>query len=332
MGSAFDSQAEHSECLESSLQLLVSASDDGGVSKSVSEPVSTRRGPAAPSGAVTPSALGAVVLGATFHYLGPSFAVLLFVHVGVLGVAWLRLASAAVVLALWRRPWAVFVDAPPAERRTMVALGVVLAAMNAAFYLALDRAPLATVASIEFVGIVALAAYGARSRRNVTALGLTCVGIALLTEVRIDASPAGLAWAAANGMGFVLYVVLGHRISGPGGVDRLAVAVVVAAVVASPLGIGQAASAFSHPLWLGWGVGVGICSTVVPYVADQWAMARLPRATYALLLALLPVTATGCGLLVLGQVPTRQELCGIALVGAAVALHRPREASGGDSR
>ncbi len=288
----------------------------------VSDPVS----PATRPDRASSSALGAVVLGAGFHYLGPSFAVLLFVHVDALGVAWLRLASAAVVFAVWRRPWTVLRAAPTADRRVMVALGVVLAGMNAAFYLALDRGPLATVASIEFLGVIALAAYGARSRRNAVALALVCGGVALLTQVSLAGSPAGLAWAAANCVGFVLYVVLGHRISGPGGVDRLAVAVVIAAVVATPFGVVQALPAFTDPAWLAWGVGVGICSTVIPYVADQWAMARLPRASYALMLALLPVTATVCGLLVLGQVPGAVELAGIALVGAAVALHRPAQA------
>ncbi|MFP3513686.1 hypothetical protein SB775_29755, partial [Peribacillus sp. SIMBA_075] len=36
---------------------------------------------------------------AIFHYLGPSFAVLLFPAVGVLGVAWFRIASAALIFA-----------------------------------------------------------------------------------------------------------------------------------------------------------------------------------------------------------------------------------------
>jgi inner membrane transporter RhtA len=218
--------------------------------------------------------------------------------------------------------------AAPAERRTMLALGLVLAGMNAAFYLALDRAPLATVASIEFVGVVALAAYGVRSRRNLLALALSVGGVVLLTEVRVDGSGAGLAWAVANCVGFVLYVVLGHRIAGGhsgDGVDRLSVAVVVAALAATPYGIVQAAPAFAHPAWLLWGIGVGVCSTVIPYVADQFAMARLPRASYALMLALLPVTAAACGLLVLGQVPSRPEVLGIGLVGVAVALHRPRD-------
>src|SRR5205807_10170067 len=45
------------------------------------------------------------LVSAVFHYLGPAFAVLLFARVDVLGVAWLRIASAAVVFAAWRRPW-----------------------------------------------------------------------------------------------------------------------------------------------------------------------------------------------------------------------------------
>src|SRR5881397_2383571 len=96
---------------------------------------------------------------AIFHYLGPAFAVLLFARVSVLGVAWLRIVSAAVVLGAWRRPWGGFDS-------TVVQLGVVLAVMNACFYEAIARLPLGTVAAIEFVGPVALAAAGARSGRN----------------------------------------------------------------------------------------------------------------------------------------------------------------------
>jgi inner membrane transporter RhtA len=75
----------------------------------------------------------------------------------------------------------------------------------------------------------------------------------------------------------------------------------------------------THPLWLAWGAGVGVCSSVIPYVTDQLAMARLPRATFALMLALLPAAATVIGLLVLGQVPTWRDLLGIALVIAGIA-------------
>ena len=256
------------------------------------------------------------VVSAVFHYFGPALAVLLFAHVSTLGVAWLRVASAAVVFAVWRRPW----------RRvngTVLALGLVLAAMNCLFYLALDRLPLATVGAIEFLGPVALAAVGARTRRNVLALLLAVGGALVLTQVRLGGAPLGFVFAFANCAGFVLYVVLGHRVAGTGsGVDRLGAAMLVAAAAVTPVGFVSAAPAFTHLSWLLWGIAVGVCSSVVPYVADQLAMASLPRATYALMLALLPATATVVGLVVLRQVPAARELAGVALVVVGVAVHR----------
>jgi len=264
---------------------------------------------------------------AVFHYLGPSLAVLLFAHVGVLGVAWLRIAAAAVVFALWRRPWRVLRDAPPDRRRVLLALGAVLAAMNSLFYLAVDRLPLATVGAVEFLGTIVLAAAGARTPRNLVALALAVGGVAVLTDVHLAGEPLGFAFAFANCAGFVLYVVLGHRVASSGagplaGIDQLGAAMLVAAVVATPFGLHQAAAAFGHPLWLAWGIGVGVCSSVIPYVTDQLAMARLPRATFALMLALLPAAATAIGLLVLAQVPTGRDLLGIALVIAGLAAHQ----------
>jgi len=269
---------------------------------------------------------GFFLVSAVFHYLGPSFAVLLFAHVDVLGVAWLRIASAALVFGVWRRPWRLL--RRPDERRVLLALGVVLAAMNSLFYLAIDRLPLATVGAIEFLGTIVLAAAGTRTPRNVTALVLAIAGVFVLTDVRLGGEPLGFVFAFANCAGFMLYVLLGHRIANSDvasrgdKLDRLGAAMLVAAVVATPFAIGQAAPAFTHPAWLLWGIGVGLCSSVIPYVTDQLAMARLPRATFALMLALLPATATVIGLVVLSQVPTLRDLAGIALVIVGVAVHR----------
>src|SRR6266702_7033595 len=101
-------------------------------------------------------------ISAIFHYLGPAFAVLLFARLNVLGVAWLRIASAAVVFACWKRPWRLFAELGAGEKRIVVALGFVLAIMNVCFYLAIDRLPLATVGTIEFLGPIVLAAFGVR--------------------------------------------------------------------------------------------------------------------------------------------------------------------------
>lgn len=278
------------------------------------------------------------LVSAVFHYLGPSLAVLLFAHIDALGVAWLRIATAALVFGIWRRPWRLLRVLAPGQLRVLVGLGIGLAAMNSMFYLALDRLPLSTVGAIEFLATIALAAVGVRTSRNLLALLLAVVGVAVLTEIRLVDSPWGFLFAFANCAGFMIYVVLGHRIANTGadgasstgasmsGIDQLAAAMLIAAIAAAPVGFAQALPAFAHVEWLMWAFAVGVCSSVIPYVADQLAMNRLPRATFALMLALLPATATLIGLIVLRQVPTPQDLVGVGLVIFGVSLHQTREA------
>jgi inner membrane transporter RhtA len=265
------------------------------------------------------------VVSAVFHYLGPAFAVLLFARVHVLGVAWLRIAAAAAIFGVWRRPWRAFAALDSDGRRLLLAWGAVLAVMNSCFYLAIDRLPLGTVAAIEFLPVVALAALGARTPRNALALLLAVPGVYLLTDVRLAGEPVGVVFAFVNAVLFALYIVLAHRVAryeALGGVDGLAASMLIALVVVTPIGGWEVLPALTDPVAILAGVGVGVSSSVIPYVSDQLAMRRLARATYALMVSLLPATATVIGILVLAQVPSAAEVCGVALVIAGVAVHR----------
>lgn len=263
---------------------------------------------------------------AVFHYLGPSFAVLLFPAVGVLGVAWMRIASAAVIFAPWTRPWRTIRNADVPTRLLLVALGACLAVMNTSFYLALDRLPMSLVAAIEFVGTIGVALYGLRTGRNVLALVLAVAGVFVLIDVKWSSDPLGLFWAFLNGGLFVGYIILGHRISergASGGVERLGAAMAIAFLVVMPVGLGEATKALGALELVLAGIGVGFCSSVVPYVCDQLAMSRLPRSSFALLLALLPATATVIAAIVLTQIPSSKDVFGVVLVMIGVALHKP---------
>jgi len=171
------------------------------------------------------------VVSAVFHYLGPSFAVLLFPSIGVLGVAWMRIAAAAAIFAPWTAPWRTIANTDWQTRRLLIGLGACLAVMNTGFYLALDRLPMSLVAAIEFVGTIGVALYGLRSARNLAALGLAVLGVFLLIDVQWSSDPIGLFWAFLNGALFVGYIVLGHKISeagASGGVERLGAAMSIA--------------------------------------------------------------------------------------------------------
>jgi len=149
---------------------------------------------------------------ALFHNLGPAFAVLLFARVAPPGVAWLRILSAAVVLGAWRRPWRSLRHADATTLWLVAALGSVFAVMNTVYYLALTRLPLGTVAAIEFLPVVLLAALGVRSVRNAAALIVAVSGVAVLTDVQLRGQPVGLALALADAGLFALYIVLAHRL------------------------------------------------------------------------------------------------------------------------
>lgn len=280
--------------------------------------------PGASLGERLPSQLYFVV-SAVFHYLGPAFAVLLFSRVEPLGVAWLRITSAGLIFALWRRPWRYFLQQDANVRWSIVALGAVLGCMNVCFYLAIARLPLGTVGAIEFIGPIALALAGTRTQRNIVALAVAVAGVWMLTHIRIEGAPLGFLFAFANCGFFMLYIVFGHRVArdgGSAGVDRLAAAMLVAMLLVMPLGLRDAAVVFASPALLAAGIGIGVSSSVIPYICDQLAMARLRRATFALLLALLPATASMIGIVVLHQIPSPAEMTGVALVIVGVSLHR----------
>jgi inner membrane transporter RhtA len=261
------------------------------------------------------------ITGAISQYTGSAFAVLLFKHVDAAAVAWLRVFAAAVVLCAWLRPWR---RAWTRRRLALAAgFGVVLGGMNLTFYLSIARLPLGTAVAIEFIGPIAVAALGSRSRHAAGALLLASAGVALLADVRISGSPAGVGFALAAGVLWASYIVLGQRVAlvrelRPG--EGLAAAMGVGAVVYAPFLVPIAGPAFRDAGLLFECLAVGVLSSVVPYGLDQLAMRRVARARFALLLALLPATAAIIGGIVLGQVPRPAEVVGIGLVVAATAL------------
>lgn len=294
---------------------------------SASRPASPGPGPAAGSLTLAwrlpPQLL--FVIGALTQYVGAGLAVLLFARVPVIGVAWLRVLAAATVMALWARPWRL-ADARGWTRERLLLVGgfgLALAGMNGAFYLAIDRLPLGTAVALEFVGPIVVTAIGSHGRRDLLTLATAAAGVLLLADVHVSGSPLGVALALAAGACWAGYVVLGHRVAADPGISGrpgLAAAMIAGAVALAPFGAPASLDAFTSPALLVACVGVGLMSSVIPYALDQVAMARLPRARFALLLALLPATATVAGLVVLQQVPGAAEAIGIALVVAATAL------------
>lgn len=168
---------------------------------------------------------------------------LLFPVIGLLRVAWFRIASATLAFAPITKPQRTFARACGRERLSLVPLGACLVVMNSAFYLALDRQPIAPVAAIEFVSTIGIALWGLRTERNYPAFALAILEAALLINApslfeaegeALTSDLLGLSWAVLNGGMFVFYILLGHRISKggvSGRVERLGAAMTALTIV-----------------------------------------------------------------------------------------------------
>ena len=268
-----------------------------------------------------PEALFAV--GAVSQYLGAAVAATLFRHLAPSGVAFLRVLGAAVIVMVvrspWRRRWSV------GELARVAAFGVSLAAMNLCFYLAMHDLPLGNAVAIEFIGPMAVAAFGARTPRSAGALALAVAGVVALAGVEAGGTARGVVFALAAGGFWAGYILLGHRVArGPASVDGLGLGMLAGALVISPFGVPDVLAVWGSPSVLAFGLLTGLLSNAVPYRIDQTVMRRVDPRRFALLQALLPVTATLVGLVALGQVPGGRALTGIALVVGAIVLNRRR--------
>ncbi|WP_246394893.1 EamA family transporter [Corynebacterium anserum] len=268
-------------------------------------------------------------------YAGAALAVGLFHTFPPAIVAWMRIAAAGLILVIIQRPK--IQSFFGTSGRLAMAFGVVTLGMNMVFYEAIARLPLGTAVAIEFLGPIAVAAWGSHSRRDWSALLLAGVGVLVLSGAQWAASPSGVMYALTAAMLWAGYIMLGSRVAKnsayAGARDALAIGFAWSAVVSTPLvgagyflvwGSGIAPGWHVDALELvGLALGLGMLSAVIPYSLDQLVMKIAGPGYFALLLALLPLTASLLGAVALGQMLSIVELLGIAAVVAAVALREP---------
>ena len=217
----------------------------------------------------------------------------------------------------WRRRWTA------AELRWASVFGIVLAAMNLSIYYSVEVVPLGNAVAIEFLGPVAVAAFGTRTLRSAAAVLLAVAGVVVLAGVETGGTLRGVWFALLAGAFWAGYIVLGHRVArGAAWVDGLGVGMLVGALVISPFGIPHLPTAVMRPALLGLGFVVALLSNVIPYGLDQWVMRRIDQHRFALLQALAPVTAAAVGFLALSQEPSPREMVGIGFVIVAIVLSR----------
>ena len=272
-----------------------------------------------------------MVLSGLSLYAGAAIAVGLFAVFPPMVVAWLRIASAGIILIVLRRPRiAEFLGKPGA---LALIFGLVTIGMSMTFYEAISRLPLGTAVAIEFLGPVVVAAFGSSSLRDGFSLALAVIGVLTLSGAQWSTEATGVLFALGAATLWAGYIIVGHRVSGSP--NSLPVGFLLAALFTSPLawvfwpgGPFNSTPTPTQPnptFVLGLAAGLGVLSAVIPYSLDQAILRMTGQAHFAILLALLPLTAAVLGAVALGQRPSAAETGGIVLAVVAVALRRPAQ-------
>ncbi|MGK2954227.1 MAG: EamA family transporter [Solirubrobacterales bacterium] len=270
----------------------------------------------------TPTAV-AMVLGSILSIqIGSAIAVDLFADVGAAGVVFMRaLVSAVLLVAIWRPSFRV----PRSDRKITLLFGVALAGVNFFFYESIDRIPLGTAVTFEFLGPLTVALITSPRRRDWLWAGLAAVGILLLTGGvgGDDLDPVGVACALIAAFFWGAYILLGKKLGQQGtGGKGLAIAMTIAAVLTAPTGIADGGMELLDPTIILIGIGVGILSSAIPFSLEIEAMRRLPSNVFGVMMSIEPGVAAIVGFILLGQgvVPTEIAAIGLVVVASAGAI------------
>jgi inner membrane transporter RhtA len=264
------------------------------------------------------------VLSAVAQYIGAVIAVLLFDQVEPQTVAWFRIIGASIALLVVSRGWHSGWTRP--QLVSVAVFGITTALMNICFYLAIDRIDLGKGVTIEFIGPITVAAIATRSIRNGVALAFAIVGVVVLGGVEVADNLDGLFFILLASALWAGYIVLGARVAQVDrGVAGLGLGLCIGAIVTTPIGAPWSGPVWLSPTLLAACLLVGVFSNAIGYGIDQFTMRRIPIRRFSLLLALLPVTASVIGWIVLGQQPSALDVVGITLVLVGVAVQERDE-------
>ena len=277
-----------------------------------------------------PSAL--VLTGVFSVQIGAGLAAKLFTQIAPAAVTGLRLwTSAAVMAAVGARPLRNAITGLARRRAWRAAavvagFGLTLAVMNFSIYQSFARIPLGISVTVEFLGPLGLAVVTSRRLLDLLWVALAGAGVALLAHGGLSTAAGrgtvaiGVAFALLAALSWVGYILL-SRATGQrfGGSTGLTIAMVVAAVLITPVGVAAGGKTLLRPDILLIGLGIGLLSSIIPYSLEMEALRRIPPRIFGIWMSLEPAVAALVGLVLLGQSLAAREWLAIGCVMVACA-------------
>jgi inner membrane transporter RhtA len=273
---------------------------------------------AARDGALLPA--GAVMAGLAAQNVGAAVAKQLFPLVGAEGVTALRVGISALLLLAAIRPWRRPLGR--ADALNLLVYGFTLGLMNLLIYRAFDLIPIGIAVAIDVTGPLAVVLLSSRRPRDFGWVACAAAGLALLLPLRAGSAalaPAGVAYAVGAAVCWAFYIVSGKRASTLEGGQAVAWGMLAASLFTVPVGVVHAGAGLLAPGVLAGGCAVALLSSALPYSLEMFALKRLPRRVFGILVSSAPAVGALAGFFVLGERLAPLQWLAIALVIAASA-------------
>ena len=235
--------------------------------------------------------------------IGTSYAKTVFPVAGPAGMTALRLGLSMLLIVALQRPWRWRLDR--AAWGAAVRYGVALGVMNLCFYEAVARLPLGIAIAIEFLGPLAVAILGSTRRIDLLWIACAAAGVAILVlpGSRTHALDlTGVLFALSAAFFWALYIVWGRQATAVlREAQVVCLGLIVAALIAVPVGWASAGAVLLRPDVLGIGCVVAILCSALPYSLEMIALKRLPAHVFGVLVSLEPVIGALAAFAILGE-------------------------------
>jgi drug/metabolite transporter, DME family len=234
-----------------------------------------------------------------------------------------RIAIGGLLLLLVAR--AVSAAAGPWPRRELAVIAGAIAVYQLSFFAAVDRTGVAVGTVVALGSAPALAGIAGRitdgeplTRRWAQATAVACAGVLLLVLGGGGASvdPLGIMLAVASGSGYATYAVFAKRLLRRGHAPErvIAASFSLGALLLAPVFVLGDVSWMATTDGLAMALFLGVIPTALAYMLFARGLRHLTPGETATLTLAEPLTATGLGILALGERPGTTAAIGAALV------------------
>lgn len=249
--------------------------------------------------------------------LGASLATNLMNHSNPFVATALRQGFSALFLIIWVRLWRF--DWRGVKLGPLVIYGLSLSLMNLTFYMAIARIPLGIAVAIEFIGPLFVGIISSRKPLDFLWILVATLGLALLlpiTQFSSNLDVKGILFAILAAIGWALYIISGHHLGkNIAGLNAVAIGMAISAFITIPLGVWQSGEmTLSAIEFLGYGAVLGLLSSAIPYSIEMFALKKLQRRSFSLLMSLEPALAALVGAFLLSQVLGLPQKVAIGLI------------------